>query len=109
MLELLYHTGPQPLQAIGSRLLLVSGGVTYVVDKLEKNGLIYRKPCEKDRRVIFATLTEEGKKRMEAIYPEYTERISNVLAGVNWEEKEQLIYLLKKMGLQAEEKLNKVK
>ena len=45
VLELLYQQGPQPLQVIGSRLLMVSGGVTYVVDKLEKSGLLYRQPC----------------------------------------------------------------
>ena len=38
VLELLYTRGPQKLQQIGSRLLLVSGNVTYVIDKLERNG-----------------------------------------------------------------------
>lgn len=106
VLELLYQQGPQPLQVIGSRLLMVSGGVTYVVDKLEKSGLLYRQPCKKDRRVIFATLTEEGKRLMADLFPKYQASICNALQGVNTVEKEQLIYLLKKMGSKAEERLH---
>lgn len=36
VLELLYHKGKQPLQQIGNKILLASGSITYVVDKLEK-------------------------------------------------------------------------
>ena len=38
VLELLYHKGRQPLQQIGNKILLASGSITYVVDKLEKRG-----------------------------------------------------------------------
>lgn len=38
VLELLYHKGRQPLQHIGNKILLASGSITYVVDKLEKEG-----------------------------------------------------------------------
>ena len=40
VLELLYHKGGQPLQQIGERILIASGSITYVVDKLEKKGLV---------------------------------------------------------------------
>lgn len=36
VLELLYHKGRQPLQQIGNKILLASGSITYVIDKLEK-------------------------------------------------------------------------
>lgn len=36
VLELLYHKGDQPIQHIGKKILLSSGSITYVVDKLEK-------------------------------------------------------------------------
>lgn len=61
VLELLYHKGDQPLQQIGEKILLASGSITYVVDKLEQKGLIVRKACEKDRRVTYASITEKGK------------------------------------------------
>ncbi|RKJ23881.1 MarR family transcriptional regulator, partial [Butyricicoccus sp. 1XD8-22] len=50
VLELLYHKGKQPLQQIGNKILLASGSITYVVDKLEKRGYLNRVSCPTDRR-----------------------------------------------------------
>lgn len=36
VLELLFHKGEQPIQKIGDKILITSGSITYVVDKLEK-------------------------------------------------------------------------
>lgn len=102
VMEVLYYKGPQPIQQIGAKLLLQSGNVTYVIDKLEERGFLFRKPCPTDRRVIFAELTHEGEQLMNELYPKFSERIHRALSGLNAEEKDQIIFLLKKMGLQAE-------
>src|SRR5690625_6561966 len=45
VMELLYHKGDQPIQAIGRRILLGTGSITYVIDKLEdKVVYAYRSP-----------------------------------------------------------------
>ena len=36
VLEVLYMKGAQPIQQVGAQLLLQSGNVTYVIDKLEQ-------------------------------------------------------------------------
>ncbi|AOZ92360.1 MarR family winged helix-turn-helix transcriptional regulator [Paenibacillus crassostreae] len=102
VMEVLYYKGAQPIQQIGSKLLLQSGNVTYVIDKLEERGYLVRKPCPTDRRVIFAELTADGEHLMNDLYPKYSERIHRAVSGLNAEEKCQMISLLKKMGLQAE-------
>jgi len=102
VLELLYHRGPIPLQQIGSRLLLLSGGVTYTVDKLERAGYVRRRSCAEDRRVTYAEVTEQGRKFMEDVFPEHAEEIHRGLSGLNEEEKERTIELLKKLGLEAD-------
>lgn len=102
VLEVLYYKGTQPIQQIGSKLLLQSGNVTYVIDKLEERGYIHRRPCPHDRRVIYAELTPEGEELMNGLYPKYTERIHHAFSGLEDEEKDQLIDLLKKLGRQAE-------
>lgn len=102
VMEVLYFKGAQPIQQIGAKLLLQSGNVTYVIDKLEHGGLLRRHPCPTDRRVIYAELTDQGRMMMDDIYPKYEERLSFALGGLNMQEKEQLIYLLKKMGMEAE-------
>src|SRR6478609_822738 len=59
VLELLLHKGPQPLGEIADRILITTGSVTYVIDQLEKQGLVARRACPTDRRIIFAELTHE--------------------------------------------------
>ncbi|MED3661878.1 MarR family transcriptional regulator [Ureibacillus sp. FSL K6-8385] len=99
VLELLYHKGRQPLQKIGSKILLASGSITYVVDKLEKRGLIKRVSCPTDRRVTYAEITEEGAAFMEKIFPEHEKNLHELMSALTPEEKETAIELLKKLGL----------
>jgi MarR family transcriptional regulator, 2-MHQ and catechol-resistance regulon repressor len=101
VLELLYHKGDQPLQQIGEKILLASGSITYVVDKLENKGLIVRRACEKDRRVTYASITEKGRAFIEKVFPEHAQTIHETVSGLTAEEKEQAILLLKKLGYGA--------
>lgn len=98
VLELLYHKGEQPLQQIGEKILLASGSITYVVDKLEKRGLLMRVTCPEDRRVTFAHITEKGKELISSIFPEHQSRIQKSMSVLSSEEKEMAIELLKKIG-----------
>lgn len=102
VLDVLYYKGPQPIQQIGAKLLLQSGNVTYVIDKLEERGYLQRRPCAYDRRVIYAELTPQGETLMQELYPKYSDRIHRALSGLTEEDKVQMITLLKKMGQQAE-------
>jgi len=109
VLELLYHKGAQPLQQIGGKILLASGSITYVVDKLEQKGLLARKACPNDRRVTHAEITDKGKQLIEDIFPAHEEKINEVLNVLTAEEKSIVIDLLKKVGFHANELLNKQK
>lgn len=99
VLELLYHKGSQTIQQIGNRILLASGSITYVVDQLSKKGLLKRRPCEEDRRVIHVELTEKGKEMFGQIFPKHQHAIHRALHDLSSEEKEILILLLKKLGI----------
>ena len=99
MLELLYHKGRQPLQKIGSKILLASGSITYVVDKLEKRGLIKRVSCHSDRRVTYAEISEEGAAFMDKIFPEHEQNLHELMDVLTPEEKDTAIELIKKLGL----------
>lgn len=105
VLELLYNKGQHPLQQIGDKILLSSGSITYVVDKLEKKGYLVRKPCAKDRRIIYADITEAGKQLMDDIFPAHAELIRDTVSGLVPAEQEMASYLLKKLGKHAQSKL----
>lgn len=99
VLELLYHKGRQPLQQIGNKILLASGSITYVIDKLEKRGYLDRVSCPSDRRVTFAEITESGADFMKKLFPEHEENLHELLNVLTPEEKDTAIELLKKLGL----------
>ena len=94
VLELLYKGG-QPLQQIGERILIASGSITYVVDKLEKKGLVKRIPCPNDRRVIYAQLTESGENFIASIFPGHEKVIHQSFEMLTKDEKDELLDLLK--------------
>lgn len=102
VLELLYHKGPQPLQQIGSKVLMSSGNITYVVDKLEKKGYARRRVSTEDRRLIYAEVTEVGAAFIEQVFPQHAIVIEAAVAGLDPQEQKQAIELLKKLGIYAE-------
>lgn len=103
VLELLYHKGPQPLQQIGEKVLMSSGNITYVVDKLEKKQVVRRRASTEDRRLIYAELTDQGKQFVKESFPAHTEAIEGAVNGLTAEEKQLASRLLKKLGRYAQE------
>ncbi|PJK18019.1 MarR family transcriptional regulator [Chryseomicrobium excrementi] len=99
VLELLYHKGRQALQKIGSKILLASGSITYVVDKLERRGFINRIASDEDRRVTYAEITAEGKAFMEELFPKHELQLVELMSVLTEAEKQTLTELLKKLGL----------
>lgn len=102
VLEVLYHKGPLLLGEVGRKVLASSGGVTYLVDKLVKRGLVERQACPSDRRASYAALTDEGRRSMTEIFPQHAVMLDRALGGLDEDERTQAIRLLKKAGLHAE-------
>jgi len=98
VLELLFHKGPQPIQQIASKVLLTSGSMTYVVSQLEKKGLLKRVVSEKDRRVFYAELTDNGTKLIEEIFPAHETFLHNMFDVFSNEDADKLIEQLKYLG-----------
>jgi MarR family transcriptional regulator, 2-MHQ and catechol-resistance regulon repressor len=101
ILEVLYHKGPLLLGEVQRKILVSSGGVTYLVDRLEKNGLVERQDCTTDRRARYAALTARGEELMRGIFPSHAEAVSKAVAGLTEEERAQATMLLRKLGRHA--------
>ena len=97
LLESLYLKGSQTIQQIASYISVSSGSMTYVIDKLEKRGLIYRNPCPKDRRAIHIEFTHEGKSLMDKIMFEHKELLEDIFKALKSEDICTLIDILSKM------------
>jgi MarR family transcriptional regulator, 2-MHQ and catechol-resistance regulon repressor len=103
VLELLHHKGSHPLQQIGGKVLMSSGNITYVVDKLEQKNLVRRRASTEDRRTIYAEITKAGEKLISEVFPSHEEVIGQALSGLSDEEKKLASQLLKKLGKHAED------
>lgn len=105
ILEALYHKGDLPIGDLGERVLLTSGSMTYVVDKLARRGLLTRRRCSQDQRVRYASISAAGRRLMASIFPDHAEAIRRATAGLSPEEKRVATALLKRLGLAAEHAL----
>jgi DNA-binding MarR family transcriptional regulator len=56
---------------LAERLLLSRSGITRLVDRLERQGLVRREPCEDDGRGYYAVLTDKGRDKLKAARPDH--------------------------------------
>jgi len=105
VLEALYHKGDLPIGELGQRVLLTSGSMTYVIDKLARRGLLARRRCAQDQRIRYAAISPAGRRLMASIFPDHAEAVRRATAGLSPEEKRTAIALLKRLGLAAEHAL----
>jgi len=103
VLEALHHKGRMLLNEVQRRILVSSGGITYLVDRLQEKGLVERQPCAEDRRASYATLTPRGKALIERIFPEHAERLGRAMSALEPDEQAEAARLMKKLGLGAAE------
>ncbi|WP_299467225.1 MarR family transcriptional regulator [uncultured Gimesia sp.] len=60
---------PMPSLEIADRMVQVVPAITGLIDRLEKQELVTRERCHKDRRVVYVALTEKGLKLLKEIDP----------------------------------------
>jgi MarR family 2-MHQ and catechol resistance regulon transcriptional repressor len=103
ILEVLYHKGPLLLGEVQRRILVSSGGVTYLVDRLTQKGLVERQECPNDRRARYAALTAAGEELIGRIFPEHAACIERAVSGLSLPEQHTAIDLLRALGHSAED------
>lgn len=98
ILEALYHKGRQTIRQISEAVLINTGSITYVIDKLEKKELLERINCKEDRRVVYIEITKKGKQLMDEIFPKHQKVIEHIFEDISTEQKETVINVLKQVG-----------
>ena len=98
VLEALYHLGPLSLGELAEKLLVTGGNVTYVMDRLESQGLVVRERSGDDRRVVRAHLTSKGRDTIQGVFPGHVDFVKGLVEGLESEERDDLRVLLKKLG-----------
>lgn len=102
VLEVLLHKGALPIGEIGDKILLTSGSMTYVLDKLQGRDLIARRPSDQDRRILYAELTTKGRTLIKGVFAEHAALIGDLMAGLSLDEQRKATDLLRRLGLFAQ-------
>jgi len=82
--------------------MMTSGGMTAVLDRLERSGLVARRPNPDDRRGSLVGLTSEGLAMVEAAMAVHTRVEHELVAGLDAAERDQLASLLRKLLVDLE-------
>ncbi len=101
ILEVLYHRGAMLLGEVQRRILVSSGGITFLVDRLTAKGLVERRSCPSDRRARYAALTPQGESLMAEIFPEHAATIARAMSAISPEAQERTADALRTLGLHA--------
>jgi len=69
MAQLNQAGGRLRMSELADAVLLSRSGVTRLVDRMERDGLVKREHCPTDRRAMYATITPEGKRALAKARP----------------------------------------
>jgi DNA-binding MarR family transcriptional regulator len=86
------------MSELAERVLLSRSGLTRLVDRLEREGLVRREACDSDARGLFTVLTDDGLSRLRAASPVHLRGVSAYGVGrLDEGEAEQLSALLARL------------
>ena len=102
IMEALLHKGPMPINTIGEKVLLTSGSMTAAANRLEEKGLITRIQDPSDGRCFYLHLTKSGRRLIADVFDMHSQNLEKIAAVLNSEERSELVRLLKKIGLHAQ-------
>ena len=88
---------PLPILEIAARTITVVPGITGLIDRLEQAGLVNRLRCEKDRRIIYVALTDEGTRSLAELDQPLIELHHKLLGHLSHAEHKEMISLLEKI------------
>jgi MarR family 2-MHQ and catechol resistance regulon transcriptional repressor len=98
VLDALHHLGPMTLGDLAKKHLKSPNNMTSVVDTMERSGLVERRRCEQDRRVIYVDITDKGRDIFLRLWPGHVERIVEAVKNLSASEQQELAALCKKLG-----------
>lgn len=98
LLGALHCRGPQIMSSISEGLGVTRRNVTALVDALEEEGLVRRRPHPTDRRATVIELTDRGAERMSGMYEEHRAAVAELFEELPEEDRRELIRLLGTLG-----------
>lgn len=97
ILNIIGDSEPCIMRDIAKQAALSLSSITVIVDKLVKAKLALRLRNDIDRRIVYASLTPEGKKVYQIQIQHLHQFIHKMLAGLTLEEQDSLLRIMEKV------------
>ncbi|MDX1747862.1 MAG: MarR family transcriptional regulator, partial [Halobacteriales archaeon] len=90
--------GHMAMGELASQIVLSSGGVTRLVDRLAAEGFVERSDCPEDRRVQWAVITDRGREKLAEAIGVHLVDLDREFAGrLSPEETEMLVRMMERL------------
>jgi len=96
-IEIVGHEKSLRMKELAEKLGVTTGTLTVTVDRLERKGLIERKPHESDRRSFRVVLTEEGEKHFARHHDFHLKLTEEIVSSLTPQEMEAFELILGKV------------
>ncbi len=93
----LYRKGKSTVNDLSQETCVTSGATSLAIKSLENRGYVERIRDQEDRRVVWVSLTEGGKKIVEELSQKRAKICEQLLENLTETEKEIFLLILKKM------------
>ena len=94
---------PLPSLEIGSRMIQLVPAMTGLIDRLEKLGLVNRRRCKEDRRVVYVEITPAAKKLLKRMDDPLLEMHKQLTGSLTLTELKELTRLMEKIRADIED------
>ena len=95
--EIVGHSGPVKMKDLAQKIGVTTGTLTVGVDRLEKKGLMRRRPHETDRRSFLIELTPAGEDIFKEHHNFHIRMTQEIVAGLTPEEQEEFSRIIEKV------------
>ena len=99
VIESLGSVGPSLMGELSKKTFLTAGNMTFIVDGLEKAGLVERVLTRDDRRAVLVQLTPKGEGVYNEAFGKHSEFLAGLASVLTKNEQMEFSRILKKLGL----------
>ena len=96
-IEIVGHAGAIKMKDLAGKIGVTTGTLTVSIDRLEKKGLLRRRPHEKDRRSYMIELTGEGNKYFEEHHNFHIRMTEEIVSCLSEQEQKAFGAIIEKM------------
>lgn len=99
----LWIWGSMEPRKLAKSMGITVAAVSSITNTLERKQWCKREANPRDRRLVLLTLTDEGKKVIEELYPEFNQGEADIVSDLDSEEQEILTQLLRRVNKKLED------